>query len=187
MRQKLMVSATPILFIVFYFGFCNTIFAASSLKEVNRLRGPLTEMDICGGADVGRATIEHKDLDLAQKIVGKVFNKDKSTDRITVSVIARDIQEDRNYNVYWISLDTPGVCDFDMVMPEDLRFLGRFRTDENGWGRGRFRLEEGNPVPGKGVVLFVCRPGQISIPGGFCNFTEPAFTSLFESVFPPNP
>ena len=161
--------------------FCivNSVQAASIEEEANLL-GPESGFQLCDGPVVGKTSVQTKSLSLAEKIVGKVFNKDKSSEDLTVSVRFRNGTPETEFNVFWFGLATPLDCG---STTSNSTIIGQITTDTRGRARERFRIIGGNPFPGEGVLLAVCFVGDP--PGEVC--VNPVFTSLLPGIFPPAP
>jgi hypothetical protein len=156
-----------------------------AVEERSRLLGPESALFVCDGENVGRATIKHKSLSLAETIVGAVLEKEKGNDKVTVTVRFRNGPPDTEFNVFWVEPDNPGDC---YAGGNQRELLGQIMTDADGRGKARFHLEDGNPFPGGGVVLFLCIPDAVT--GLTCEtpITDfDRFTALFTEVFPPAP
>lgn len=176
-NRRLMLSFLVLFALMFCFG---TSLQAAGVEEQVELKGPDVIPDTCAGAVVGRASIEHKDLDLAQQIVGSVLDKDKSDDSIDITLRFRNGPPNALFNVIWAALSIPGDC----ASIISGTFVGQISTDANGAGRDRYRLQAGNPFPGNGVKLLVCLPTG---PTGNCVSGDTVYTALFTEVFPPAP
>lgn len=146
--------------VLFVFMFCfGTSVQAASTEVTSDLLGPESDLFQCDGDNVGRATIAKKELNLAERIVGGVLRKDKSSDRLTVTLRFRNGPDGATFNVFWIEPDAPGDC---YAGGNARKLLGQITTDSRGRGKARFTETEGNPfpnpAPGGGVVLFLCLP-----------------------------
>lgn len=166
--------------VLFALMFCyGTSLQAAAVEETVELKGPDVQPGTCIGGTVGRVTIEHKDLDLAQTIVGEVLNKDKTDNDNIVTVRFRNGPPDTQMTVAWLGLPTPGDC----LPIMGGNFLGIITTDANGRARARFVLE--NPFPGKGVKIRACV--HLTGPTNGCDAGDEIYTGLFTEVFPPAP
>lgn len=185
--RNLMVSLAVLFVFMFCFG---TSLQAASVEETVELVGPETAGGDCDGDNVGRASIEHRAESLAERIVGRVFDKDKSDDSLTITVRTRprgnaEELEDMVFNVFWFAVAPGGNC-YDPTMDEAF-FLGTITTDDRGRGRARFQEPDGNKSPGDGVTLVVCK--QPAPDDETCDLTDglPSYTAIFTKDFPPGP
>ena len=175
--RNLMVLLAVLFASTFWFG---ASVQAAAVEETSDLRGPESALFQCDGATVGRATIEHSDLSLAEKITGFVFDKDKSDNRVLVTVRFRNGTPDTEFNVFWVTPNNPGDC---YAGGNARELLGQIMTDANGRARARFSLPDGNPVPGEGVVLFLCVRDGDTCMTPVTDFDR--YTAVFSEVFPP--